>query len=62
VRWVFEADDWISSSPVIGPDATVYVGSWDNNLYAIDPLTGVEIWHFETGNLIFSSPAVALDQ
>ena len=32
--WEFETGD-IVSDPAIGPDGTVYVGSWDNKLYAI---------------------------
>ena len=33
--WEFETGDQVSSSPSIGSDGTVYVGSYDNNLYAI---------------------------
>ena len=32
--WEFETGD-IVSDPAIGPDGTVYVGSWDKKLYAI---------------------------
>ena len=35
VLWEFEAGDWVLSSPAIGPDGTVYVGSDDNKLYAL---------------------------
>lgn len=37
VRWVYTATDAISSSPALGPDGSIYVGSWDNNLYALNP-------------------------
>ena len=33
--WEFETGDEVSSSPAIGPDGTVYVGSDDNKLYSI---------------------------
>ena len=33
--WEFETGDWVRSSPAIGSDGTVYVGSADNKLYAI---------------------------
>ena len=33
--WEFQTGDWVRSSPAIGSDGTVYVGSWDNKLYAI---------------------------
>ena len=35
VLWEFETGDSVGSSPAIGPDGTVYVGSHDKNLYAI---------------------------
>ena len=33
--WEFETGDGVRSSPAIGSDGTVYVGSWDKKLYAI---------------------------
>jgi outer membrane protein assembly factor BamB len=33
--WEFETGGTVYSSPAIGPDGTVYVGSWDKKLYAI---------------------------
>jgi hypothetical protein len=33
--WEFETEGWVSSSPAIGSDGTVYVGSDDKKLYAI---------------------------
>ena len=35
VLWGFETGGGVSSSPAIGSDGTVYVGSWDKKLYAI---------------------------
>ena len=35
VLWEFETGHWVFSSPAIGSDGTVYVGSWDGKLYAI---------------------------
>ena len=35
VLWEFETGDDVTSSPAIGPDGTVYVGSRDHKLYAI---------------------------
>ena len=34
-KWEFSAGDKIASSPAIGADGTIYVGSWDGKLYAI---------------------------
>ena len=33
--WDFETGGWVTSSPAIGSDGTVYVGSEDKKLYAI---------------------------
>ena len=33
--WEFETGDSVYSSPAIGSDGTVYVGSYDKKLYAI---------------------------
>ncbi len=35
LKWRYETDDWITSSPAIGSDGTIYVGSGDSYLYAI---------------------------
>ena len=51
----------IRSSPAIGSDGTVYVGSGDNKLYAINGKTGVKIWEFETGDWVDSSPSIGSD-
>ncbi|MDP6036600.1 MAG: PQQ-binding-like beta-propeller repeat protein, partial [Verrucomicrobiota bacterium] len=34
-KWEFETGNGVYSSPTIGPDGTVYVGSSDKKLYAI---------------------------
>ena len=49
------------SSPAIGSDGTVYVGSNDWKLYAINGKTGVKLWEFETGGSVVSSPAIGSD-
>ena len=49
------------SSPAIGSDGTVYVGSYDNKLYAINPKSGVKLWEFKTGFYVYSSPAIGSD-
>jgi FOG: WD40-like repeat len=47
----------VFSSPAVGPDGTVYVGSYDTNFYAINP-DGSEKWRVATGGVIESSPAI----
>ena len=45
------------SSPAIGSDGTVYIGSYYNHLYALTPGC-VEKWKVQTGGDVDSSPAV----
>ena len=51
----------MTSSPAIGSDGTVYVGSYDKKLYAINGKSGVKLWEFETGGEVISSPAIGSD-
>ncbi len=48
------------SSPAIGPDGTIYVGSQDNYLYAVND-DGTLKWRFQTGGVVRSSPAIGAD-
>ena len=59
--WEFETGDQVRSSPAIGSDGTVYVGSNDNKLYAINGKSGVKLWEFETGAPVRSSPGIGSD-
>ena len=58
LRWKFKTEDYIDSSPAVA-DGTVFFGSADSYLYAVDMKTGQEKWKFKTEDLILSSPAVA---
>ena len=59
--WEFKTRGFMFSSPAIGSDGTVYVGSYDKKLYAINGKSGVKLWEFETGNDVDSSPAIGSD-
>ena len=48
----------MKSSPSIGPEGTVYFGSNDKKIYALNGQTGEKLWEFETGGLVESSPAI----
>jgi outer membrane protein assembly factor BamB len=51
----------VKSSPAVDPgNGTIYVGSNDNKLYAINP-NGTQKWAFTTGGDVLSSPAVGSD-
>jgi len=51
----------VRSSPAIGSDGTVYVGSHDKKLYAINGKSGVKLSEFKTGGPVHSSPAIGSD-
>jgi eukaryotic-like serine/threonine-protein kinase len=57
LKWAFQTDGAVRSSPAIA-DGAAFVGSKDGNLYAIDLATGQERWRFATGGPVVSSPAV----
>jgi outer membrane protein assembly factor BamB len=57
LQWRFLTDGDVVSSPTIA-DSTVFVGSSDGRLYALDLRTGRERWHFDAGAAVTSSPAV----
>ena len=59
-EWSFNASSYIGSSPTIGTDDTVYVGSYDSNLYAVNP-DGTEKWTFNTSDKVLCSPTVGAD-
>jgi outer membrane protein assembly factor BamB len=60
LKWSFTTGHYVWSFPSIGSDGTIYVGSCDNKLYAINP-DGTEKWSFTTGKSIDSCPAIASD-
>lgn len=55
------SDSVVFSSPVVGPDGTIYVGNVDKELVAIS-FFGQRIWTFQAdGNFRYSTPALAVD-
>jgi outer membrane protein assembly factor BamB len=56
-RWKFPARDHIYASPAIGPDGTIYVGSADGTMYALNP-DGSLKWQFDTLDPIRSSASI----
>ena len=55
--WVFECEDEIRGTATYH-NGMVYVGAYDNNLYALNSATGEFIWKFPTEGGIVSKPAV----
>ena len=59
-KWMFETGGSVISSPAIGSDGTLYMGSNDGNLYAVNP-GGRLKWKFQTEGAVHSRPAIASD-
>jgi len=59
LKWKYETGDDINSAPAIGSDGTIYVGSEDHYLYAINP-NGILKWKFKTEGGV-NSPAIDND-
>jgi eukaryotic-like serine/threonine-protein kinase len=57
LAWTFKTGAPVNSSPAVY-NGTVYFGSEDHNLYAVDALTGAQKWVFQAGSFIESSPVV----
>jgi len=53
--WSFECEDEIRGSPLVHK-GVVYVGCYDNNLYAIDAKTGKFLWKYATEGGIPTRP------
>ena len=61
-KWKFATGGEVFSSPAISADGnTIYVGSDDYNLYALNAADGSLKWKFTTGNSVGSSPAISAD-
>ncbi|MGM0370745.1 MAG: PQQ-binding-like beta-propeller repeat protein, partial [Bacillota bacterium] len=57
LEWESQGDYQVSSSPLVLGD-TVYIGSKDKNLYALNRETGQQKWNFETDSEVISTPAI----
>lgn len=58
--WTFATKAAIRSSPALGPDGSLYVGSQDGRLYALSQEGNLN-WIYSTGGEIHSSPVVSVE-
>ena len=56
--WTFKTRTEVKASPVVA-EGKVLVGSYDQNLYALDAKTGAKAWAFETEGQVHATAAVA---
>jgi outer membrane protein assembly factor BamB len=59
-KWEFSTDEHITG-PVLGFDGTVFIGSQDQHLYALNPQTGEINWKFKTNGPVNKSAAIGLN-
>jgi len=60
LHWKFTAEDEIRSTPAV-ENGILYVGTYDENLYALDAQNGQLLWKFATEGGICSSPTIEGD-
>ncbi|NJN65491.1 MAG: PQQ-binding-like beta-propeller repeat protein [Chloroflexaceae bacterium] len=58
--WSFSCEEEVRSSPCVS-GGSVYIGCYDNNLYALDAASGKFRWKYATEGGISSSPSVWQD-
>ena len=58
LKWSYTTGGDVTSSPAVA-NGVVYVGSCDDNVYALNASTGAKLWSYTTGGDVYSSPAVA---
>lgn len=56
-QWQFQTDKRIFSTPAV-VNNTVYFGSSDKYVYAVNATDGTELWRFQTHGRVVSSPTV----
>jgi len=55
LRWRLETGDEVRSSPTLS-GRSLYIGSYDNSLYAVDAVKGTQLWKFATEGGICGTP------
>ncbi len=58
LRWEFETGGPIKGQPVVDPDGTVFVASFDGQLYALSAGTGQELWRRRLSFQLYNTPLV----
>ncbi len=56
--WTFQCEDEIRGTPTV-EGGMLYVGAYDNNLYALDAAKGQFLWKFATAGGVVTKPVLA---
>ena len=56
-KWFYDIENFVQGSGAIDKDGTIYFGSWDNHLYAINP-NGTLKWRVDIDGNVKTSPAI----
>jgi outer membrane protein assembly factor BamB len=59
--WEFTCEDEVRSSPAVA-DGVLFIGAYDNNLYALDAKTGAFKWKYATDGGVPASPCIWRDR
>lgn len=59
LKWNFRVPGGVINSSPDFSNGNIYIGSFDENLYCINAITGQLNWKFKTDSAIYSSPTVA---
>ncbi len=57
LKWAYETGGYIRHCPAIGSDGTIYAGSEDGYLYALNP-DGTLKWRYEVGYQVLTFPVI----
>ena len=60
LKWRFQTEDFVQSTPAIDTNGIIYFGSHDDNIYAVYP-NGTMKWKFQTGGWVHGSPTIGSD-
>jgi len=60
LEWEFITADVAESHPALGADGTIYIGSWNGCVYAVNP-DGTQKWEYATGGQVQTALAIGDD-
>jgi outer membrane protein assembly factor BamB len=61
IKWSFQTQHVVQSSPAIGLDGDIIFGSHDGCIYSIYPSNGTLKWKYDTGHWVHGSPTIGSD-